>query len=366
MLEYGQEEIHEATLEDVPIPAASVKPVEVGDTYGLFSVEPLDSGYGTTLGNSLRRVLLSSVTGTAVTWVRIEGVEHEYSTIPYVKEDVVDILLNVKAIHLRSLTNRPGKLRLEVQGEGEVCAGDIMTSSDFEIVNPELHIATLDSARAGLMIEMNVEQGKGYEPASKVTGLPIGVLPVDAIFSPVRKVNYTVERTRVGQRTDFERLVLEVWTNGAIGPIEAVRQAGQELVEHFFRFSNLSETPAQDGDKPPWALAIPASQYNMGVESLGLSARTLNCLKRATIHRVGEVLERSRSELLRIRNFGEKSLEELDQQLAEIGIRHPELRSNDEPATEQPTSEGAVMEEVGQKQEPVDASTGLSEAADEE
>jgi DNA-directed RNA polymerase subunit alpha len=176
-----------------------------------------------------------------------------------------------------------------------------------------------------LVIEMNVEQGVGYQPASSANGLPIGVLPVDAIYTPVRKVNFNVERTRVGQYTNFDRLVVEVWTNGAIAPVDAVKQAAKELVENFFKFSNLSAEEAQEGDRPGWAAAIPASQYNMPVESLNLTARTLNCLKRASIHKVGEILERSRGELLRIRNFGEKSLEELNVRLGEIDIYHPEF-----------------------------------------
>ncbi len=344
MLDFGYDESRDPTLDLAQVPAASVRTVEGGETHAVFVVEPLRRGYGMTLGNPLRRVLLSSIQGIAVNWVRIEGVEHEYSTIPYVKEDVVDILLNVKAINLRSLSSRPGKLRLEVQGPGEVRAGDIMASSDFEIVNPELHIATLDGPDARLVMEMNVEQGSGYQPASSTAGLPIGVLPVDAIFTPVRKVNYTVEHTRVGQQTDFERLVLEIWTNGAITPTEAVRQAAKELVEHFFRFSALSESDATDSDRPSWAAAIPASEYNRPVESLNLTARTLNCLKRASIHKVGEILERSRGDLLRIRNFGEKSLEELDQKLSEIGIHHPGLQAE---ATEGGEAEEAEDEAVG-------------------
>ena len=327
----------------VPIPTTSIKPVDVDDVHGSFVIEPLERGYGTTLGSPLRRVLLSSVTGTAVTWVRIDGIQHEYSAVPHVKEDVVDILLNIKTIHLRSLTDRPGKLRLEVQGEGQVCAGDIITSSDFEIVNPELHIATLDSPEARLVIEMNVEQGRGYAPASQVSGLPIGVLPVDAIFTPVRKVNYTVERTRVGQRTDFERLMLDVWTNGAVTPVEAIHQAAQEMVEHFFRIANVSESPAEDGGRPAWAMAIPASQFNLPVESLGLSARTLNCLKRGSIHKVGEVLEKSGPELLRIRNFGERSLDELMQKLEEAGIHHPQLHEDASAAEEAETDAEAEL-----------------------
>ena len=343
MLEYSYEEARDDLLEVVPIPTTSIKPVDVDDVHGSFVIEPLERGYGTTLGSPLRRVLLSSVTGTAVTWVRIDGIQHEYSAVPHVKEDVVDILLNIKAIHLRSLTDRPGKLRLEVQGEGQVCAGDIITSSDFEIVNPELHIATLDSPEARLVIEMNVEQGRGYAPASQVSGLPIGVLPVDAIFTPVRKVNYTVERTRVGQRTDFERLMLDVWTNGAVTPVEAIHQAAQEMVEHFFRIANVSESPAEDGGRPAWALAIPASQFNLPVESLGLSARTLNCLKRASIHKVGEVLEKSRPELLRIRNFGERSLDELMQKLEEAGIHHPQFHEDAGAAEEAETDAEAEL-----------------------
>jgi len=332
MLDFGLDDPRDTVLESIPVPAATVRVTEADETHGIFLIEPLPRGFGMTLGNPLRRILLSSIPGRGIDWVRIDGVQHEYSVIANVKEDVIDILLNIKAINLRSVSNRPGKLRLEVEGKGEVCAGDIMASSDFEIVNPELHIATLDNADARLVIEMNVEQGHGYQPASAHKGLPIGVLPVDAIFTPVRKVNFTVERTRVGQHTDYERLVLDVLTDGTISPSEAVRLGAQELVEHFFRFSTVTDSPSDNSDKPSWAAAIPASQYNMAVESLGLSARTLNCLKRASIHKVGEVLERSRSDLLGIRNFGERSLEEIDEKLALIGIRHPELRDDAAPA----------------------------------
>ncbi len=334
MLDFGMDDSRDAGLEPIPIPPATVKVVETDDTHGLFIIEPLPRGFGMTLGNPLRRVLLSSIPGTAIDWIRIDGVQHEYTTVPGVKEDVVDIMLNIKAVDIRSASDRPGKLRLEVDGPGQVTAGDIMVSSDFEIVNPELHIATLDSAKARLTIEMNVEQGRGYQPAAAHEGLPIGVLPVDAIFTPVRKVNYSVERTRVGQHTDFERLILDVWTSGAVSPSEAIRQGAQELVEHFFRFSTVTDSPTEDSGKPSWAAAIPASQYNMVVESLGLSARTLNCLKRAAIHKVGEVLEKSRSELLHIRNFGERSLEELDEKLELIGIKHPELRIDEMPSSD--------------------------------
>ena len=327
-LEFG--ESYDPMLDRSQAPRPAVSVVRATETYGEFVVEPLPRGYGMTLGNPLRRVLLSSINGIAINWVRIEGIHHEYSTVPNVKEDVVDILLNVKSIYLRSGSNRPGKLRLEVEGPGEVSAGDIMTSSDFEVVNPELHIATLDGEGSRLVMEMNVEQGKGYEPAASTDGLPIGVLPVDAVYTPVRKVNYTVERTRVGQYTDYERLHLQVWTNGATSPAAALRQAGRELFEYFFQFSGVSEDDVAGSVRPSWAAAIPAAQYNMPVESLKLSQRTLNCLKRASLHKVGEVLEKDRSQLLRIRNFGEKSLDELDERLREIGIIHPDLMSDAE------------------------------------
>jgi DNA-directed RNA polymerase subunit alpha len=208
-----------------------------------------------------------------------------------------------------------------VSGEGRVCAGDISTSADFEIVNPELHLATLDSKDSSLSVEFNVEHGIGYEPAVQSegnTGLPVGVLPVDAIFNPVRKVNYAVERTRVGQVTDYERLVLEIWTDGTIAPLEAVREAADALVNHFFLFSNLNRTTEPGLERP--SLSVSPEVYQTPIERLDLSPRTLNCLKRAHITKVGEVLEMSDDDLLKIRNFGDKSLEELRQKLAERGI----------------------------------------------
>jgi len=301
-------------------PRAELKTEETAPGYARFSVGPLDRGYGMTLGNPLRRVLLNSIPGTAISWVKIDGVTHEYSTVPHVKEQVTDLLLTFKAIRLRSLVDRPGRLRLEVKGEGAVTAGDIMSSSDFEIVNPELHLATLDSPDAGLSIEFNIEQGIGYVPATGESGLPIGVLPVDAIYSPVRRVNYSVERMRVGQVTDFERLVLEIWTDESIAPAEALAKAGQILLDRFFLFANIGKGEESKDQTPTLALSIPADIYNTQVEKLELSARTLNCLKRAHLNRVGEILEKDRSELLKIRNFGEKSLEELYDRLDQMGL----------------------------------------------
>ena len=308
--------------EEVVIPPPQLSVVEADDTYGKFIIEPLEPGYGMTLGNPLRRVLYSSLLGTAITWVKIEGVLHEYATIPHVKEEASEFLLNVKSIRLRSEVDRPGKLRLEVAGRGEVCAGDIIASSDFEVVNPELHLATLDSAEAKLSVELNVERGKGYVVAKEGDGQAIGVLPVDAIFTPIRKVNYTVEKTRVGQRTDFERLVLELWTDGSTTPVETMQQAANILVNQFFLFANMPAEDGADGSQKP---VIPAEQFNIPVERLELSSRTLNCLKRAGIDKVGEVLELSRTELLRIRNFGEKSFTELYGRLREMDLLPPDL-----------------------------------------
>jgi len=322
------------TLAAVETPRPEIKAEELAEGYGKFSIGPLERGYGMTLGNPLRRTLLSSIPGTAVTWIKIEGVTHEYSSIPHVKEDVPTLLLNFKAVRLRSLGDRPGKLRLEVSGEGVVTAGDIMTSADFEIANPELPVATLDSPEARLSVEFNVEQGKGYVPAVGGNGLPIGVLPVDAIFTPVRRVNYTVERVRVGQVTDYERLLLEIWTDETISPMDALSQAGQILVDRFFLFANIRKATEALGDKPSLALSIPAEVYNTLVERLELSARTLNCLKRAHINRVGEILEKGKSELLRIRNFGDKSLEELYNRLEDMGFLPQEVESESVAAME--------------------------------
>ena len=303
----------------------SLKPVihilESDDTYGKVAVEPLQRGFGLTIGNPLRRILLSSTHGSAITWVKIDEVVHEYTAIHGVKEEVMELLLNVKRIRIRAQSDRPGKMRLDVSGEGRVCAGDISTSSDFEIVNPELHLATLDSEDSRLSIEFNVEQGVGYQPAAQVDGTtnpPVGVLPVDAIFNPVRKVNYNVKRTRVGQVTDYERLELEVWTDGTIKPVEAVREAADDLVNHFFLFTNLDRAAEVGTERP--SVPVSLEIYQTPIERLELSPRTLNCLKRAHITKVGEVLEMSDEELVKIRNFGEKSLLELKEKLAARGV----------------------------------------------
>ena len=298
-----------------------IRVIESEDTYGKVAVEPLSRGFGLTIGNPLRRILLSSTNGSAITWVKIDDVVHEYAAVPGVKEEVMELLLNIKRIRIRSQSERAGKMRLDVTGEGRVCAGDISTSSDFEIVNPELHIATLDSNDARLSIEFNVEQGVGYQVAAQNDGLsnpPVGVLPVDAVFNPVRKVNYNVERTRVGSITDYERLVMEVWTDGTIRAVEAIQLAAENLVNHFFLFSNVNRVDEEGAERAP--VVVSPEIYQTPIEKLELSPRTLNCLKRSHVSKVGEVLEMSDDELLKIRNFGEKSLVELREKLVEHGV----------------------------------------------
>lgn len=315
-------------VQDEP-PAPEIVIEEVTDTYGKFYIEPLERGYGATLGNPIRRVLLSSISGAAVTWVKIEDVLHEYSVIPHVKEEVMDILYNIGQVRIRSVTGRPGKMRLEVSGEGVITASDIATSSDFEIVNPEQHIATIDASDGSLSIELNVEPGKGYQTAITGDSVPRGVLPLDAIFNPVRKVNFAVERVRVGQITDYERLILEVWTNATLTPTDAIKKASEILVEQFFMFKSLDEAAAgSDGVRR--AMNITPDVYQTPLEKLGLSPRTLNSLKRAGIERLGQLLEKSSSQLMQIRNFGEKSRAELNIRLAEMGY----AISSDEPEAE--------------------------------
>ena len=302
-------------------PKPEIHVLDSGDFYGRMAVEPLKRGFGQSLGNPLRRILLSSTAGTAITWVRIDDVVHEYMAIPGVKEEVMEILLNIKGIRIRSSTPRIGKMRLDVKGPGPVCAGDIMADDGFEIVNPELHLATLDSSDTSLTVEFNVEQDVGYRtvrPGEEGPGIPTGALPIDAMFSPVRKVNYWVEPTRVGQDTNYERLVLELETDGAIQPMEAVQQAAGSLNELFFLFSKLNRVAEQGAERIP--RVVSPEIYQTPIERLELSPRTLNCLKRAQINRVGEVLEMSDDDLLKIRNFGEKSLFELHEKLAEHGI----------------------------------------------
>ena len=298
----------------------TIKCVETTDTFGRFFAEPLEKGFGTTLGNSLRRVLLGYLPGAAVTWVKIEGIQHEFSTIPSVKEDTIEFLLNIKALRLKPISNRPGKLTLEVEGEGQVCAADIKPSADFEVINPELHLITLDSPEAKLYVELNVELGEGYRQAESSDNLPVGAIPVDAIFSPIRKVNITVEPIHIGQETSRERLCLEVWTNGVISPVDAVSFGAEILINQLSPFVDYVRVSQIEEEKQLIRRSIPDEKYNMPVEQLDLSVRTLNALRRGSITTVGELITKGEKELLSLRNFGQKSKKELEERLKALGV----------------------------------------------
>ncbi len=291
----------------------------VSPTRSRFIIEPLEPGFGYTIGNSLRRTLLSSIPGAAISSVRIEGVLHEFSTIPNVQEDVTDIILNLKELVIRSDLDEPVTMYLKAKGPAEVTAGDIAPPAGVEILNPDLHIATLGKG-ANLEMEMVVERGVGYRPAekNKKPRDPIGVIPVDSIFSPVRRVSYAVENTRVEQMTDRDRLILDVETDGSVTPREAVASAGGTLLELVALFSQLAEAtsvqvgPAEDEEVP--------SDHQITVEELNLSVRSYNCLKREGINTVGDLVQKSEAELMDIRNFGQKSIDEVKQKLAELGL----------------------------------------------
>jgi len=327
-------------------------------TFARFVAEPLESGMGTTLGSSLRRVLLGGLTGAAVNKVRIEGALHEFATLPHMKEDVTDFLLNVKEIRLRALSGRPGRLFLDVSGQREIKAGDIQPSTDFEIVNLELHLATLDSAEARLCVEFEVELGRGYVPANPQDGHSVGVIPLDALFSPVRQVNFRVEPTRVGAVTGYERLVLEVWSDGTIAPGEALKRSAELLAQQMNLFAHGGEPAGVSPMQRARRLDISPTQYDMPIESLGLSQRTLNCLKRAGLNKVGQVLEKTPQELMSIRHFGEKSWEELAGKLREQGMLPPEAEAKEAEPVGETTSaeaeEGEPSEESDESEEDED------------
>lgn len=298
----------------------SIECVESKDNYVRFIVEPLERGFGITLGNALRRVLLSSLQGAAVTWIKIEGIEHEFSTIPNVSEDATQFLLSIKALRLRTLTEQEGKLFIEAEGAREVCAGDIKPSADFEIANPELHLATLDSEDAKLSIELNVGLGKGYVVGAHEDSLPIGIIPVDAIFTPVRKVSYFVKPAKDAEHADYEKLTMDVWTDGTISAIEAVSRSGQILKDQFACFTTLVAPSGDEAEKQPAASSIPVEQYEMPLEKLGLSPRVFNCLRRNKISKVGQLLEMSEHELLSLKKLGRKSVEELQERLEQMSL----------------------------------------------
>ena len=291
------------------------------DTYGKYVVEPLERGYGTTIGNSLRRILLSSLPGTAVTTIKIAGVQHEFSTIPGVKEDVTEIVLNVKGIIAKLYSEGVKTVYIEASGEGVVTAGDIKADSDVEVLNPEHHIATL-GPDATLNMELTLSQGRGYVTAdkNKPAQTIIGVIPVDSVYTPVRKVNYTVENTRVGDATDYDKLTLEVWTNGTISARDAVSLGARILVDHFTLFTDLSETMGSKSTVVEKAETQRDKVLEMTIEELDLSVRSFNCLKRANINTVEDLISKTEEEMMKVRNLGRKSLEEVINKLAMMGL----------------------------------------------
>ena len=315
----------------VEIEKAKVECVEVGDNgkYGKFVVEPLERGFGHTLGNSLRRVLLSSLPGAAVSSVHIEGVQHEFSTIPGVTEDVTEIILNLKGLAVKMYGEGPKSVIVDKIGPCELTAADIKVDEEIEIINPEMHIATLNED-AHLQMTLRLERGRGYVSAEKNKArditMPIGVIAMDSIFTPIHKVNYTVEDKRVGQSNDYDRLTLEVWTNGTLKPEEAVSGAASILTEHLASFVRLTDTVL------PVSMVQPEEDnkgkvLEMTIEELELSVRAYNCLKRAGINSVAELVQRNQEDMMKVRNLGRKSLEEVEQKLQELGLA---LRPNDE------------------------------------
>lgn len=290
-------------------------------SYGKFVVEPLERGYGTTLGNSLRRVLLSSLPGTAPTSIRITGVQHEFSTIPGVKEDVTEIVLNVKGIIARLHCDRTKTVYIEAAGECEVTAGDIKADAEVEILNPELHIASLGPDGA-LSMEITLAHGRGYVPADKNKSAQqvIGTIPVDSIYAPVLKVNYAVENTRVGNQTDFDKLTIEVWTDKTISARDALSLGAKILCDHFTLFTDLSDTIGNSCTVVEKEPERPDTVMKMTIEELDLSVRSFNCLKRANINTVEDLTNKTEEEMIKVRNLGRKSLEEVEHKLAMMGL----------------------------------------------
>ena len=311
---------------DFEKPRIEIAEISKDKRYGRFVVEPLERGYGTTLGNSLRRIMLSSLPGAAVSQIKIDGVLHEFSSIPGVKEDVTEIIMNIKSLAIRnnSSSNEPKTAYLEFEGEGVVTAADIRVDQDIEILNPETKIATLNGgANSKLYMELTITKGRGYVGADKNKNedLPIGVIAVDSIYTPIERVNMTVQNTRVGQVTDYDKLTLDVYTNGTLGPDEAVSLAAKVLSEHLAQFINLSESAREVSvmiDKEPEGKE---KALDMNIDELELSVRSYNCLKRAGINTVAELVNKTPDEMMKVRNLGRKSLEEVLAKLNELGLQ---------------------------------------------
>jgi len=313
---------------EIEKPNIEVEEISKDGSYGRFVVEPLERGFGTTVGNSLRRILISSLPGAAVTSIKVDGVLHEFSTIPGVKEDLVDIILNIKELRIKMDANETRVMTLNVKGPKVVTGADIVSEPDVTVLNPEHHIATLN-ADAELYMEMTVQRGRGYVSAerNKVPNQPIGMIPIDSIFTPVKKVNFQVEDTRVGQVTDFDKLTVDVWTDGSIKADEATSLAAKIMTEHMALFINLTDKVGdmeimveKEEDKKEKVL-------EMTIEELDLSVRSYNCLKRAGINTVEELAKKSEEDMMKVRNLGKKSLEEVEQKLHELGLN---LRTSDE------------------------------------
>lgn len=313
---------------EIEKPKITVEEVNEEENYGRFVVEPLERGYGTTLGNSLRRILLSSLPGYAVTSIKIDGVLHEFSTIPGVVEDTTEIILNLKELRVKLHDEAPKVVRLEVHGAKDVTAGDIQVPSDVEILNPDHHIATV-SDEGRLVMEITLDKGRGYVSAEKNKRPDdvIGVIPVDSIFTPVQKVNYVVEHTRVGQFTDYDRLVMEIWTDGSIDPVEALSLSAKILSAHLALFINLSDKVNDAEIMVEKEEEAKDKLLEMNIEELDLSVRSYNCLKRAGINTVEELIKKTEEDMMKVRNLGRKSLEEVQSKLAALGLS---LRKADE------------------------------------
>ena len=310
---------------EIEKPKIEIVEISEDNRYGKFVCEPLERGYGTTFGNSLRRILLSSLQGAAVTSIRIDGVLHEFSTIPGVRDDVTNIILNLKSLCLKMYSDEPKVIRLDIDGAKDVTAADITVDSDVEILNPDLHIATLND-EGSLHMEMTVERGRGYAPAEKNKRADhvIGVIPIDSIFSPIMRVNYTVADTRVGNVTDYDKLTLEVWTDGSIRPEEALSRAASILIMHLKLFQNMAGMTEEEEEKEGTFIEPQendtAKVLEMTIEDLDLSVRSYNCLKRANINTVADLTAKTEEEMIKVRNLGRKSLEEVKKKLQELNL----------------------------------------------
>ncbi|MFY9203514.1 MAG: DNA-directed RNA polymerase subunit alpha [Limnochordia bacterium] len=312
----------------IEIEKPRIEQVELTEDYGRFVVEPLERGYGITLGNSLRRVLLSSLPGTAVTSVRIEGVLHEFSTLPGVVEDTVDIVLNLKKLLVKLYSDEPVVIRVEAKGPGPVYARDIIADASVEILNPDLYIATLEKD-SSLNMEITVSKGRGYVPAerNKMPDHPIGIIPVDSIFTPVTKVNFQVDHTRVGQVTDYDKLTLDIWTDKTIAPDEALSLASKILIEHLKLFNDHTDAGSSMEIMVEKEEEAIDRLMEMTIEELDLSVRSYNCLKRAGINTIGELTRKTEEDMMKVRNLGKKSLQEVKDKLGALGLS---LRESDE------------------------------------